>query len=151
MQITSIPKPVPEGYHTVTVYLMVNGASDLLSFMKEVFGAKEKLKFELSNGKITHGEATIGDSIVMFADTPEKSQPMPTMLHLYLEDVDTVYERAMKAGAISLRKPEDRPYGDRMAGLKDRWGNQWWVATHIKDLTVEEMQKRIEESRNNKK
>ncbi len=131
--------------------MIVNGASDLLSFMREVFDAREKLKFELSNRKISHGEARIGDSIVMFAVTPEMSQPMPALLHLYLEDVDAICERVIKAGAISLRKPEDQPYGDRMAGFKDKWGNQWWIATHIKDLTVEEMQRSIEESRDKKK
>ncbi len=89
--------------------------------------------------------------VPLVADTPEMSQPMPALLHLYLEDVDAICERVIKAGAISLRKPEDQPYGDRMAGFKDKWGNQWWIATHIKDLTVEEMQRSIEESRDKKK
>jgi PhnB protein len=148
MEATSTVKPVPEGYHTVTPYLLVNGASNLLTFMKEAFDAEEKLKFASSDGTaIRHAEVKIGDSIVMFADATAEYAAMPTMFHLYVKDTDTVYRRALRAGAVSLREPIDQPHGDRSAGVKDAWGNQWWIATHIEDVTPEEMQRRLDATR----
>lgn len=146
---TTTVKPVPEGYHTVSPYLIVNGAADLISFLEKTFNAKEKLKFASSDGKrINHAEMKLGDSIIMLADSTKKIKPMPAMIHLYLKDTDGAYKRALKAGAISLREPSNQVHGDRSAGVKDPWGNQWWISTHIEDLTPREMMKRREAHRN---
>lgn len=123
----------------MTPYLVVRGASQFLSFMKEAFDAKELLKLASPDGEINHGEVKIGDSMVMFGNSSEKAPGFPAMLHLYVEDADSLYNRALKAGAVSIREPEDRPFGDRVSAIKDSWGNQWWIATHIKDLTPEEI------------
>ena len=130
---------MPEGYHTVTPYLTVKGASDLVEFLKKAFGAEETFRMG-DGGKITHAEMRIGDSMVMLGDAPD--EPMPGMLHLYVQDVDRLYERALELGATSIREPADQFYGDRSAGVKDRFGNQWWLATHIEDVPPEEMERR---------
>lgn len=137
-------RSIPEGYHTITPYLVVNNATQLLDFLKEAFDAEESIKFVSEKNTITHSELRIGDSMIMVADAPENAPPMPAMIHLYTVDCDSTYKRALKAGAVSLREPTDQPYGDRMSGVKDSWGNQWWIATHIEDPTPEEMRKRIE-------
>ncbi len=137
-------KPVPEGHHTVSPYLLVNGASDLLDFLREAFGAEEVVRFTTSDGTRTHhAEVRIGDSIVMLADATDAYPPMPAMVHLYVEDTDSVHKRALKAGAVSLRDPSDQLHGERSSGVKDRWGNQWWIATRIEDLSKGEIEKRM--------
>jgi uncharacterized glyoxalase superfamily protein PhnB len=135
---------VPDGYHCVTPYLVVEGAARLLEFLKSAFGAEETLRLAAPEGRIGHAEARIGDSVVMTADAPTGSAPMPATLHLYVADVDATYRRALDAGATSLRTPEDQFYGDRNAGIVDPAGNRWWIATHIEDLSREELAKRAE-------
>lgn len=134
-------KWMPEGYHTVTPYLVVKNASQFLYFMKQAFAAKECIKHVSENGEINHGEVEIGDSKVMFGSASGKVRPFPAMLHLYVKDADAIYQRALKAGAISLREPQDRPFGDRTCGVKDAWGNQWWIATHIENVSPEEIER----------
>lgn len=136
-------KPVPDGYHTVTPYLVVEGASKLIDFMQQAFGAEERSRMGESGGKIMHAEVQVGDSVIMLADSAgAESGPRPAMLHLYVTDVDAAYKQALAAGASSLREPTDQFYGDRSAGLADAFGNQWWLATHIEDVSEEEMRKR---------
>ncbi len=131
-------KPVPEGYQTVTPYLTVKGATQLIDFLKRAFGAEET--FRMGDDRVAHAEVRIGDSMLMLGDAPE--EPMPAMIHLYLPDVDAVYQRALKAGATSIREPENMFYGDRSAGVKDAFGNQWWIATHVEDVSPEELARR---------
>jgi PhnB protein len=131
-------KPVPAGYHTVTPYLVVENASALIEFMIKVFGAQEVLRMPQEDGRIIHAEVRIGDSVVMMSDALNNNPPMPTVLHIYLEDTDSAFQRALDAGAIALREPEDQFYGDRTAGVQDVFGNQWWIATHIEDVPAGE-------------
>jgi PhnB protein len=135
-------KPIPEGYHTVTPYLVVSGAAQLIDFMKQVFAAEELSRMARPDGTIMHAEVQIGDSRVMLGQAGGGTEPMPGMLHLYVEDTDVVYQRALQAGATSLREPEDQFYGDRIGGVADSFGNQWWLATHIEDVSPEEMARR---------
>jgi uncharacterized glyoxalase superfamily protein PhnB len=138
-------RPIPKGYHTVTPYLAVKGAAQLLDFVKRAFGAKERMRMPGPNGTIMHAEITLGDSIVMLADPP--TDPMPAMIHIYVKNVDSVYKAALKAGAESVREPADQFYGDRSAGVKDAFGNQWWLSTHVEDVSPKEMQKRAQAHR----
>jgi PhnB protein len=135
---------IPEGYHTVTPYLVVHNAEGLVDFMKQVFGAVEKERILRPDGTIVHAEMRIGDSIVMMAEASGNDAAMPGMLFIYLENVDEAYHRAMAAGASSVRAPRDEYYGDRTAGVNDTYGNQWWMATHIEDVPAEELQRRLQ-------
>lgn len=143
-------KPVPEGYHTVTPFLLVEDAEQLIEFIQKAFGGTVNYMMKSDDGKVRHSTVKIGDSLVMISSGTEQFQSMPCMLHLYLEDVDSVYEQALLAGGKSLRKPENQFYGDRSAGIQDKWNNQWWMATHIEDVSDEEMKKREEEFRKEK-
>lgn len=135
--------PIPEGYHTVTPYLIVSDVKGLIAFAEEAFGARDAHTVPDNEGRIMHGEMRIGNSVVMMGESNENFPPMPAMLHLYLEDVDGTYERALAAGATSTREPQDEFYGDRTAGVQDVYGNQWWLATHMEDLSEEEMERRM--------
>lgn len=136
-------KPIPDEYHTITPYLIVHDVDGLMDFLQRALDAREIERLEAPGGSIVHAEMRIGDSVVMMAEANEQNPPMPAMLHLYLEDADTAYRRALEAGATSLREPEDQFYGDRTAGVQDRFGNQWWLATHVEDVTPEEMRRRF--------
>jgi uncharacterized glyoxalase superfamily protein PhnB len=138
-------KPIPEGFHTVTPYLIVQGASKLIDFLKQAFEAEEIYRQNMPDGTVMHAQVRIGDSMLMMSDATSQHKPMPSMIYLYVEDVDAVYNRALKAGATSLRKPTDEFYGDRSGGVKHQFGNQWWIGTHIEDVPPEEMEKRAEE------
>lgn len=141
-------KPIPEGYHSITPYLAVEGADRLLQFTKQAFGAQEIFRMDSPDGKVGHAEVKIGDSMVMLADASgtDQGQPMPGMIHLYVDDVDKVYRQAIEAGATSLREPADQFYGDRTGGVRDPVGNQWWIATHVEDVPPDEMAKRAAEA-----
>lgn len=135
-------QPKPEGYHTITTYLVVSKAARLIDFLKAAFDAEELNRSVTSDGRIRHAEVKIGDSRLMIGDASNAFRPMPAMLHLYVEDADTLYQRAIAAGATSLRAPADQFYGDRIGGVQDASGNQWWIATHIEDVSPEEMARR---------
>jgi PhnB protein len=137
-------KPIPDGYHTVTPYLVVPGVARLIDFLKEAFDAEEMVRMPGPDGAINHAEVRIGNSAVMMGQASEEHPPMPAMLHLYVEDADAVFQRAVGAGATVLAEPEDQFYGDRMGGVKDEFGNQWWIATHIEDVPPEEIARRQE-------
>ncbi len=143
-------KPIPEGYHSVTPYLIIRGAAKALAFYKLAFGATENLRMEAPDGRISHAEILIGDSTLMLADehpeigakSPESWGGSPVSLMLYVENVDQVFAQAVKAGAAVERPLADQFYGDRTGGLKDPFGHVWYVATHIEDVSPEEMDRR---------
>jgi uncharacterized glyoxalase superfamily protein PhnB len=136
-------KPIPDGYHSVTPYLVVQGAAKLIEFLKKAFGAEEVFPpMRGPDGAIMHAELRIGDSIVMMGDAGGEFQPMQSMIHLYVGDADAVCKRALQAGATSVRELADQFYGDRSAGVKDLCGNFWWIATHKEDVSPEELARR---------
>jgi len=139
--MTTKVKPVPEGHHTVSPYLVVPGVAKLIDFAKQAFGATEVYVSKRPDGSVQHAEVKIGDSIVMMGEAADQKN-FPGMLHLYMEGVDAVYQRALQAGAKSLREPADQPYGDRSGGVEDAFGNQWWISTHVEDVTSEELEQR---------
>jgi len=139
-------KPVPEGFHTITPYLVVDGAEKAIRFMKEAFGAELVLEpMARPDGKIMHAELKIGDSILMISDASERAQPTSGLLHLYVPNVDAVYQKALKAGAASEMEPSDQFYGDRSGSVKDPAGNRWYIATHVEDVSRAELKKRAAE------
>ena len=146
-------KPVPEGYHNVTPYLVIKGANEAIDYYKRVFGATERMRMDAPGGKIGHAELEIGDSVVMLADefpemghrSPKTLGGSPVSLVLYVEKVDEVWKRALEAGANQIRPLENQFYGDRMGTLEDPFGHVWSLATHIEDVSPEEMARRSEE------
>ena len=136
-------KPVPKGYHTVTPYIVVDGAEKIIGFMKSAFGAEVVHEPMMrGDGKVMHAEFKIGDSMVMISDSSEHSPATSAMLYLYVPDVDAVYQKALKAGATSLMAPADQFYGDRSGGVKDPAGNRWFIGTHVEDVAPAELKKR---------
>lgn len=135
-------KHIPDGFHTVTPYLTVQGADRLLDFVKAVFDAEEVLCMKRPDGTISHAAVKIGDSMVELAEAQAQWTPMPGAIHLYVKDTDAVYERALQSGATSLQKPADMYYGERSAAIQDPAGNHWYIATHTEDLSPEELAKR---------
>lgn len=138
----STPHYVPKGFHTVTPYLMVPDGSLLLDFMKKVFDAEEVSCVREADGVIRHASVRIGDSMVEFSDASEEWKAMPSALHIYVEDPDAVYQRALQAGATSLYEPTDHFYGERSGGVKDPVGNNWYIAKFLEELSEEEMERR---------
>ena len=139
-------KPIPEGYHTVTPYIVVDGAEKVIRFMKEAFGAQPVFEPMMRpDGKVMHAEFKIGDSVVMISDASERAKATSTMLYLYVPNVDAVYEKAIKAGGASVMEPADQFYGDRSGGVKDPAGNQWHIGTHVEDVAPAELKKRAVE------
>jgi uncharacterized glyoxalase superfamily protein PhnB len=137
-------KPIPDGYHTVTPYLVVPGIAKLIDFLKQAFDATEIERHAQPDGTIMHAEVKIGDSMVMMGQAQGEHKAMPAMIYLYVNDCDSVYKRALAAGGTSIMQPADQFYGDRNAAVKDPSGNQWWIATHKEDLSKEELAKRAE-------
>lgn len=147
-------KPVPEGYNTVTAYLSIKGASDAIEFYQKAFGAKELLRMPGPDDKVGHAELQIGDTRIMLADemadmpdavclSPETLGGSTIGLMIYLPDVDAAVKRAEEAGAKIRRPLQDQFYGDRSATLEDPFGHIWTLASHIEDVTPEEMEKRM--------
>ena len=146
-------KPIPEGYHSVTPYLIVKGAAAAIDFYKRAFSATEIMRLGAPGGKIGHAEIQIGDSRIMLADEhPEMNASAPQSpgssgvgICLYVEDVDTMVAQAIGAGAKVQRPLQDQFYGDRSATLEDPFGHVWTVATHIEDVSPDEIHRRMEE------
>jgi len=136
-------KPIPDGYHSITPYLVVSEAARVIDFAKEAFGAQEIMRLPGPNNTIGHAEIKIGDSVVMLADAGTSHGARPGNLMLYVPNVDEVYRRALKAGGKSEREPADQFYGDRSAGVIDLAGNHWWIATHVEDVAPDELQRRM--------
>lgn len=137
-------KPIPDEYRAVTPYLVVQGAADLIAFIRDVFGAEERMRFPGPGGTIGHAELVLRDSTIMVSDAGSMNPAMPGMLMVYVENVDETYRKALAAGATSRMAPEDRFYGDRAADVEDRFGNRWSLATHVEDVSPEEMQRRMQ-------
>lgn len=124
-----VSKWTPKGYSSVTPYLMVNDAARLIAFMRDVFDAKEINRNTDETGRITNAEVHIGNAIVELSDASERWPATETALHVFVRDTDECYQRALAAGATSLYEPADMPYGERSAGVKDEFGNRWFIAT----------------------
>ncbi|MGH8901710.1 MAG: VOC family protein [Egibacteraceae bacterium] len=147
-------KPIPDGYPQVTPYLCIDGASTAIEFYAKVFGATERTRMSAPGGKIGHAEIQIGDSVIMLSDEwPEMDVRGPKALGgtavtimVYVEDVDTVFERAVSAGAKALGSVENHFYGDRSGQFEDPFGHRWNVSTHIEDVPPDEMDKRAAEA-----
>lgn len=146
-------KAVPDEYPRVTPYLIVEGAADAIAFYCDILGAEEKVRMPGPEGRIMHAEIAIGGSMIMLADfmpgmsapTPAQLGGTPVMLMVYVEDVDDVFARAIKAGATETRPVQDQFYGDRSGMFNDPWGHSWNVASHIEDVSPEEMERRMAE------
>ncbi len=147
------PSPIPPGYEGATPYLYVRGAARALDFYKRAFGAKEDMRMEGPDGRIGHAEFSVGRARVMLADespamqalSPDAIGGTAASFVIYVPDVDKVFQQALKAGATQLQPVENKFYGDRMGMLKDPFGHQWAIGTHIEDVTPEEMQRRAAE------
>lgn len=147
-------KPIPDGYHTVTPYLFIRGAAAGLDFYKKAFGATEKLRLNGPDGKIAHAEITIGDSVIMIGDeaphmgarSPQMLGGSPVNLLLYVKDADTLFKQALAAGAKEIRPLKNQFYGDRSGCLEDPFGHSWTIATHVEDVSQEEVDHRFAEA-----
>jgi PhnB protein len=143
-------RPIPEGHHTVTPYLSVRNGGKAMEFYKTAFGARERYKLMMPDGRLGHGELTLGDSVIMLADEfpeygntgPETVGGTPVTIHLYVEDVDAFVKKAVAAGARERKPVMDQFYGDRSGQIEDPFGHVWWVATHKEDVSPEELDKR---------
>ena len=146
-------KAVPEGYHTATPYLCVNGAAAAIDFYRKAFGATEVFRIGAPGGRIGHAEIRIGDSRIMISDefpelrwfAPQAAVGSPVMIHLYVEDVDETARRAVAAGAKEITPVADQFYGDRGGKFADPWGHLWYLATHKEDVPPEELERRARE------
>jgi PhnB protein len=146
-------QPVPEGYNTVTPYLAVPNAAEAIDFYTRALGAKERVRMGGPGDSIMHAELELGDSLIMLSDPfPQASTKTPNELggtsvniFIYVEDTDAAYKQAVDAGATSLMEPDDIFWGDRFSSFQDPFGHTWTIATHIEDVSPEEMQKRSEE------
>ena len=145
-------KPIPEGSHTVTPYLVVNQAGRVIDFLKQAFGAEESERFLRADGTIMHAELKIGDSMIMLSDEfpemgarpPQSVGGTPAAIHLYVENVDTIFDRAVTGGGKEIRPVDDKFYGDRTGTLQDPFGHVWHVATHKEDVAPDELKKRAD-------
>jgi PhnB protein len=138
-------KPIPDGYHTVTPYLVVADAEAQIDFLKKAFGGEETFRHKDDKGRVSHAEVRVGNSMLMIGQARDQWKPMPAMFYLYVEDVDAVYKRAVEAGAKPIQEPTNQAYGDRTGGVEDSLGNQWWVGTHVEDVSSEEIERRYSE------
>ena len=144
-------KAKPDGYHSITPYLIVNNAAEALAFYKKAFGAEETVKLE-NGGRVAHAEIRIGDSVVMLGETmsddyrdPLSYGGSPVGLMIYVEDVDKAFEKAVAAGATVVRPVENQFYGDRSGNLKDPFGHSWTLGTHVEDVPEDEINRRFRE------
>ncbi len=148
--MTSRVKPIPEGYHTATPYLIIKGAARAIEFYKKAFGATELMRMAQPDGRIGHAEIRIGNSPIMLADevpemghrSPQSLGGSPVSILLYVEDVDALFNQAVSAGAKVQKPVQDQFYGDRIGGVTDPFGHVWYIATHKEEVSPEEMRKR---------
>jgi PhnB protein len=143
-------KPIPDGYPQVTPYLHIDGAAAAIDFYTTVFSAKERMRMAAADGRIGHAELELGDSVIMLSDEypemgvkgPRSVGGTPVTLSVYVDDVDAVFDRAVRAGATALRPVENQFYGDRSGQFEDPFGHRWSIATHVEDVSPEEMNRR---------
>jgi PhnB protein len=148
--------PVPEGYNSITPYLIIKGAAQAIDYYKNVFGATELVRMDQPNGKVGHAELKIGDSRIMLADenpamgaghaSAASIGSSPVSLYLYIPDVDRVIDRAVAAGAKIIKPVQDQFYGDRSGFIQDPFGHFWGVATHVEDVAPQEMEERAKKA-----
>jgi PhnB protein len=146
-------KPIPDNYPQVMPYLIVDGANEAIEFYKSVLGASERMRLEGPDGRVGHAELGIGEAVIMLADEnagmniegPRSVGGTPVTIHVYIEDADAAFERAVQAGAKPLRAVENQFYGDRSGQFEDPYGHRWNVATHVEDISEEEMSRRAAE------
>lgn len=136
-------KPIPDGFHTVVPYLTVSEAGPLIDFIEKAFDAKVTYCMKDENGNVRHAEAKIGDSMIMIGQASNEWKSRPGMFVLYVSDCDALYRRALQAGAKVIRNMADQPYGDRSGGVEDSQGNQWWISTHVEDVSPQEVERRM--------
>jgi uncharacterized glyoxalase superfamily protein PhnB len=147
-------KPIPEGYHTLTPFLTVRNAERAIEFYKQAFGAQERGVAKGPDGKVMHAEVKIGDSVIMLSDeypefgslSPQSVGGSPMGLHIYIENVDAAFDRAVKAGAQVEMPVMDQFWGDRYGKLKDPFGHKWSIATHVKDVSADEMKRSMDDA-----
>ncbi|MER5488253.1 VOC family protein [Streptomyces sp. NPDC002812] len=147
-------QPVPEGYPRVTPYLCIDGAAAAIDFYVSVLGARERMRMAAPGGKVGHAELELGSSVIMLADeypgigfrSPKSVGGTPVTLHVYVEDVDAVFGKALALGATELRPVRDEFYGDRTGQFEDPFGHRWSIATHIEDVPPDEMERRSAEA-----
>ena len=147
-------KPIPEGYHTLTPFLTVRNAERAIEFYKQAFGAQERGVAKGPDGKVMHAELKIGDSVIMLSDeypefgslSPQSVGGSPMGLHIYIENVDAAFDRAVKAGAQVEMPVMDQFWGDRYGKLKDPFGHKWSIATHVKDMSADEMKRSMDDA-----
>jgi PhnB protein len=143
-------KPIPDGYASITPYLIVDGAAKAIDFYRHAFGATERFRMGGADGRVGHAELTIGGSVVMLADEhpaigalgPRTIGGSPVGIHLYLDDVDAAVDRAVSGGAKLINPVENKFYGDRMGTIEDPFGHRWYVTTHIEDVPHDEIARR---------
>ena len=143
-------KPIPDGYHSVTPYLCVEGAARAIEFYKKAFSATERMRIAQPDGRVGHAELQIGDSVIMLSDefpemgarSPQSLGGSPVSIHLYVEDADAIFKMAVAAGAKIKRPIADHFYGDRLGGVEDPFGHTWWISTHKEDLSPQEIERR---------
>jgi len=133
---------IPDGFHSITPFLVMEGADEFAEFVEKAFDGRVTSMVRTEDDHVMHASVQIGDSQVMFTDAMKNYPPATSKLYLYVEDSDAVYQQAIKSGGTSLREPTTEFYGDRAGGVKDAWGNEWWISTHVEDVDDEEMEKR---------
>ena len=138
--------PVPEGLHTVTPHITVDGAANYIDLLKRAFGAVELSRSTIPTGKIIHATVRIGDSVLMLGEATDRSSAIAGSFYIYVDDADAVYRAALSAGGESLEKPADRFWGDRVGTIKDFAGNKWLIATHVEDVSSDEIAKRAQQA-----
>ena len=138
--------PIPEGFHTVVPYLTVGNAQSLIDFIQQSFDGKLIYRMNDEEGNVRHAEMKIGDSMIMIGQARDEWHPKPAMLVLYVPDCDALYKKALAAGAKVIREMANQPYGDRSGGVEDSQGNQWWISTHVENVSDEEMERRMKEA-----
>lgn len=151
-QTRPLPRPIPEGFHSVTPHLVVDGAAAAIDFYKQAFGAVELGRMNMPDGKIGHAEMRIGDSRLMLADafpdygsnSPLTLKGSPVAIHLYVENADAIWDKAIAAGAKPVMPLSDAFWGDRYGQVEDPFGHRWSIATHQRDVSEEEMRQALE-------
>jgi PhnB protein len=136
-------RPIPDGYHTITPFIVAHDTAKLVDFIQKAFGAEEIERMAAPDGTVMHAELRIGDSMIMLGEAQGEWKAMPATLYLYVKDVDATFARAVSAGATTVKEVADQFYGDRNGTVKDAWGNFWSVATHVEDVSPEEMKRRV--------
>ena len=142
-----IVNPIPAGYHTITPYLAVHKVPETIEFLKQAFAAVEVERHTMPDGRIMNATLRIGDSMVMMGERPADQKAWPAMLYMYVADVDQLYRQAIAAGGKSIMEPVNQFYGDRSGAIEDPSGNQWWIASHIEDMSDAELLERAKKQR----